>query len=108
MNVNTIITVAEKSNTIIMNDVKNAVTDELDLSGMVQVDSYKWVIPVECDNGVTMYAEIAITCKKEGYDIEKAHSDYMDKVERAKKRDMERREAKKEKLSRLMDEMEEK
>lgn len=106
MNINTVISVADLSNTAVLSTVKNAVVNEMDLSGMVQVDSYKWVIPVECDNGSVMYAEIAVTCKKEGYDVEKAHNDYMDKVERAEKREQERRDAKREKLNRLMDEME--
>lgn len=101
MNTNIYANVAGLSTSTVKNNVKYAVMNEMDLSGLIQVDSYKWAIPVECDDNVTRYVELSLVCKGDDYDVLEKRDSYLNKVERAEKREQERIEKRKERLEQL-------
>lgn len=66
--------------------------DGLNATEFVQVDSYKWVIPVEVD-GEQRFATVSLTANKADYDESNLAEDaekYAEKVAKAKEREAER------------------
>ena len=66
--------------------------DGLNAVETVQVDSYKWVIPVEVD-GEQRFATVTLTANKADYDESNLAEDaekYAEKVAKAKERETER------------------
>lgn len=66
--------------------------DGLNAVETVQVDSYKWVIPVEVD-GEQRFATVTLTANKADYDESNLAEDaekYAEKVAKAKEREAER------------------
>ena len=73
--------------------------DGLNAVETVQVDSYKWVIPVEVD-GEQRFATVTLTANKADYDESNLNEDaekYAEKVAKAKEREESRAKAKAEK-----------
>ena len=70
--------------------------DGLNAVETVQVDSYKWVIPVEVD-GEQRFATVTLTANKADYDESNLNEDaekYAEKVAKAKEREESRAKAK--------------
>lgn len=66
--------------------------DGLNAVETVQVDSYKWIIPVEVD-GEQRFATVTLTANKADYDESNLAQDaekYAEKVEKAQKREADR------------------
>lgn len=66
--------------------------DGLNSTEYVQVDAYKWVIPVEVD-GEQRYATVTLTANKADYDesnLAKDAEKYAEKVAKARERDADR------------------
>ena len=70
------------------------VFDGMDFSEMIQIDSGKFVFPIDVE-GVIYYAEVDFVAKKDDFDAENAEHLYQVKLQKALEKEMEQESKKK-------------